>query len=322
MIRVSTLLGLAGLAFATLLFVWEGLVPIASAFAAAGIGIVWASLFHFVSMALNARAWQILLPGPGRGSLPFFFRAVWLREAVNGLLPVARVGGEVVSARFLIRHGLRSSKAVASLVVDVTISLVSQFIFTLCGLALLLLRGAAGDVVRDIAVGLVVTVPVVVMLFLLQRVGVFRLLAKIVRVLFGDRFETLVGGAASLDRTVRRLYRRRIATNLCGILQLAGWAAGAGEIWLALHFLGHDVPPGDALIIEAVIQALSSGAFVVPGALGVQEGGFVVVGALVGLPSDIALALALARRARDIILFVPALLAWQIGAGRRLIANA
>jgi putative membrane protein len=321
-IRLSTLLGLVGLAFATLLFIWEGLAPIANAFAAAGIGIVWASLFHFVSMAFNARAWQILLPGSGRGSLAFFFRAVWLREAVNGLLPVARVGGEVVSARFLMRHGMRSSKAVASLVVDMTISLVSQFVFTLCGFALLLFRGAGGDVVRDIAVGLTVTVPLVVVLIVVQRVGVFRLLARIVRVLFGDRFAALVGGAASLDRTVRRLYRRRTATNVCGALQLAGWIAGAGEIWLALHFLGHDVPAGDALIIEAVIQALSSGAFVVPGALGVQEGGFVVIGALVGLPSDIALALALARRARDIIVFVPALLAWQIGAGRRLIANA
>ncbi len=62
MIRLSTLLGLVGLAFATLLFIWEGLAPIANAFAAAGIGIVWASLFHFVSMAFNARAWQILLP--------------------------------------------------------------------------------------------------------------------------------------------------------------------------------------------------------------------------------------------------------------------
>jgi uncharacterized membrane protein YbhN (UPF0104 family) len=98
---------------------------------------------------------------------------------------------------------------------------------------------------------------------------------------------------------------------------LIGWIAGAGEVWLALRFLGHPVGLVRSLIVEAVIQALSSGAFIVPGAIGVQEGGFLFTGALIGLSPELALALALARRARDIIVFVPALLFWQIAAGRR-----
>jgi len=61
-IRAVTLVGLAGLALATLLFIWQGVGPVLAAFAAAGIGILWSSLFHAVSMALNARAWQLLLP--------------------------------------------------------------------------------------------------------------------------------------------------------------------------------------------------------------------------------------------------------------------
>ena len=60
MIRWATLIGLAGLALATALFVWQGLSPVLAAFAAAGFGILWASLFHLVSMAVNARAWQVL----------------------------------------------------------------------------------------------------------------------------------------------------------------------------------------------------------------------------------------------------------------------
>ncbi len=317
MIRTATLLGLAGLALATALFVWQGVAPVLGAFAAAGLGIVWASLFHFVSMTLNARAWQILLPRRRRSPLPIFLWAVWLREAVNGLLPVARIGGEVVSARLLMRHGLKAPKAVASLIVDMTVSLVSQFVFTLAGLVLLLERGVGGDVARDVALGLVVTVPVLAALVAVQRAGFFGLLARLFRALFGDRFDALVGGAEPLDRAVRRLYRRRHAVLACFLWQLAGWTAGAGEVWLALFFLGHPVSVGDALVVEAVIQALSSGAFVVPGALGVQEGGFLVVGGLIGLTPELALALALARRARDVIVFVPALAVWQIGAGRR-----
>lgn len=317
MIRTAALLGLAGLALATALFVWQGITPVLGAFAAAGLGILWASLFHFVSMTLNARAWQILLPRRGRGVLPIFLWAVWLREAVNGLLPVARIGGEVVSARLLMRHGLRAPRAVASLVIDMTVSLVSQFVFTLVGLALLLARGVSGEVARDVALGLVVAVPVLAALVAVQRAGFFGLLARLFRALFGNRFEMLVGGVEPLDRAVRRLYRRRRAVLVCFLWQLAGWLAGTGEIWLALLFLGHPVPLGDALVVEAVIQALSSGAFVVPGALGVQEGGFLVIGSLIGLSPELALALALVRRARDVIIFVPALAVWQIGAGRR-----
>ena len=322
MIRVATLVGLAGLAAATALFLWQGVGPVLAAFAAAGLGIVWSSLFHVVSMAFNARAWQILLPRRARGSLGFFLWAVWLREAVNGLLPVARIGGEVVSAQLLIRHGLRPMIAVASLVVDMTVSLLSQFTFTLLGLTVLVMRGAGGGVARDVALGLLATVPLVAAVFFVQRIGLFSLLARLFRLLFAGRFDALVGGAAPLDRAVRRLYRRRRAVLACYAWQIVGWSAGSGEIWLALAFLGHPVALADAFVIEAVIQALSSTAFVVPGALGVQEGGFLVVGGLVGLPPELALALALVRRARDIIIFVPALVAWQIDAGKRALSSA
>ncbi len=322
MIRAVTLLGLAGLAAATALFIWHGVGPVLAAFAAAGLGIVWSSLFHVVSMALNARAWHILLPGRGRASLWFFLWAVWLREAVNGLLPVARIGGEVVSAQLLIRRGLRPVTAAASLVVDMTVSLLSQFTFTLLGLALLVARGAGGGVARDVALGLLATVPLVAAVFVVQRVGLFTLLAKLFRALFAGRFDALVGGAVPLDRAVRRLYRRRRALLACFVWQLAGWSAGSGEIWLALLFLGHPIALADAFVIEALIQALSSSAFIVPGALGVQEGGFLVIGGLIGLPPELALALALVRRARDVIIFVPALLMWQIAAGSRALSGA
>jgi putative membrane protein len=322
MIRAAMLLGVAGLALATALLVWQGAGPIAAAFAAAGLGILWASLFHFVPMALNARAWQLLLPGRRRGSLLFYLWSVWLREAVNGLLPVARIGGEVVTARLLMRHGLSPPKVVASLVVDMTVTLASQFAFTLLGFALLAFDGGGGDVLRQGAIGLLAAIPVVAATVLVQRIGIFTLLARLFRALFGDRLDALVGGAAPLDLAVRRLYRRRSALLACFAWQLAGWVAGSGEIWLSLYFLGHAVPLLVAVAVEAVIQALASGAFVVPGALGIQEGGFLVVGALIGLPSELALALALMRRARDIIVFLPALIYWQVRAGRQALAGS
>ena len=114
-----------------------------------------------------------------------------------------------------------------------------------------------------------------------------------------------------LDQALRAVYARRPDVVACFAWQFAGWVLGAGEIWLALHFLGHERSVLDALVIEALIQAVSSAAFIVPGALGVQEGGFVVICAVLGIDATTALALATARRLRDVIIFFPGLIAWQ-----------
>ena len=322
MIRWATLCGLAGLLLATGLILDQGLAVVAGTLAAAGFGIVWASLLHLVPMAINARAWQLLLPGGRRPGLVVLTGIVWVREAVNGLLPVARVGGEAASYRLLRQRGVAAVPALASLVIDVTLSVLSQALFALLGVALLATRGGDGPVAQGLALGLVAAVAIAGLLVAVQHRGLFGPLGRLVGGLFGRRLAGLLGGERRLDRMVRQLYRRQARIIACVAWQLAGWVAGAGEIWLALYFLGHPVPAGDALIIEALAQALSSAAFVVPGALGVQEGGFVVIGGLVGLGPDLALALSLARRARDILIFVPGLLAWQAAEGRRLLARA
>lgn len=321
MIRAALLFGLAGLALATGLIVYNGLGAVLSALAGAGLGLVWAALFHAVPMVLNARAWQALWPGARRPTLLFFTWIVWVREAVNGLLPVARVGGEVVSARLMLRHGLRTSPVIASLVVDMTLSIASQFLFTVLGLLLLLLL-ESGDsgLLWQIGLALLVTVPLIAVLLLVQRMGLFELFARLFRGLFGDRWAALADSSVRFDRAVRQFYRRRGRILSCTVWQFAGWVAGAGEVWLALYFLGHPVSLLEALLLESLAQAVSSAAFVVPAALGVQEGGFLAFGSLLGLGAEVSLALALARRVRDLIVFVPPLIAWQVLEGRRLLA--
>jgi uncharacterized membrane protein YbhN (UPF0104 family) len=86
---------------------------------------------------------------------------------------------------------------------------------------------------------------------------------------------------------------------------------GAGEVWLALHFLGHPIGFERALLLESLGQAVRTAAFVVPGALGIQEGGYLVLGTVLGLTPETALALSLAKRVREIVLGVPGLVVWQ-----------
>jgi hypothetical protein len=85
----------------------------------------------------------------------------------------------------------------------------------------------------------------------------------------------------------------------------------SGEIWLSLLALGFRSDFSTAVILESGALAIRGGAFLVPGALGVQEGGYILLGGLLGIPGDIALSLSLVRRIRELALGIPALIVWQ-----------
>src|SRR5216684_1243487 len=109
MTRLALALGLMGLALATGLIAYQGFAVVFAAVASAGFGLLLVGFFHLAPLTVNARAWQILIASRRRPSLARFIWATWLRESVNGLLPVARIGGEFVAVRFMIQHGLRTA---------------------------------------------------------------------------------------------------------------------------------------------------------------------------------------------------------------------
>lgn len=300
-----------GLMLAAALFVSEGVAPVAVLLSSAGAGLLVAAAVHVVPMLFNARAWQRVLPSTGAASWPAVAVAVWIRESVNGLLPVARIGGEIASYRWLVRRGVPPSTVAASLVVDMAVALASQAVFCLLGVLLLARLRVASPLLLQLAIGAgVLVLPVIAFAMLQKTRRIERLLARIESAL-ANRWAGVIERSERVDRAVRDLCgdRRRLAA--CFGWQVAGWMAGAGEIWLALHYLGHDATLEQALLIEAVIQMISSVAFVVPGALGLQEAGFLAIGAALGIDGPTALALSVARRVRDIAIFFPGLLAWQ-----------
>jgi hypothetical protein len=85
--------------------------------------------------------------------------------------------------------------------------------------------------------------------------------------------------------------------------------------------MGADVGIPAVIAIESLLYAIRSAAFFVPNALGVQEGAYIMLGGLFGVPPDIALALSLLKRARDLVVGVPSLVAWQAMESRRLMRN-
>ncbi|WP_043360213.1 lysylphosphatidylglycerol synthase domain-containing protein [Belnapia sp. F-4-1] len=307
--RLGLLLAVAGLAGALLLIGQQDLSEVGGLLATAGFGLVLAALAHVPSMALNGHAWRLLLPRAHRPGLGAMTANVWIRESVNGLLPVARIGGEIASYRLLRGEGVAVAPAAASLMVDMALSILSQLAFSLLGLALLAWAGA-GIGWGAIGLGLLAGLALAGGFILAQRADILSRLARLLNGVAAGRFPGIAAHSARIDRMTRRIWRVRGAIAGCFLWQLAGWLAGSLEIWIALTALGYPVSIAEAVAIEAMIQALSSAAFLVPGALGLQEAGFLGLGLLLGLPAEAAAALAIARRLRDLIIFLPGLLAW------------
>jgi putative membrane protein len=318
MLKFASILGFLGLVLATGVIAWSGYDQVLQALGQAGWGIVWTSLAHIVSMMFCVIGWQALTPGKKRPGLFFFLYLLWIRAAVNNLMPVARIGGEIVAVRLMMKHGMRKAVAVASTVVETTLSVVAQFLFVLIGVGMFVVRVSDQDVTTKLLLGVMMSLPVIAVMLFVQRAGFFGILTKLFALLFRDRWKNFAGNAARLDRAVHAMYKRHGRVLWCGAMQFLSWVSCGFEIWLALYFLGYPLPLVDCLMLEALIEAAGSAAFVVPGALGVQEAGFLLFGHLLGLPPDIAAALAVIRRCRDLLLYVPGLIVWQVQEGKWL----
>ncbi|MBV8061630.1 MAG: flippase-like domain-containing protein [Alphaproteobacteria bacterium] len=327
MLRWAAFFGLLGLFVATGLIVWSGYDALVAALQTAGWGILWTSLFHLVSMLACVIGWRALMPGRKRISIPFLYYVLWLRAAVNNLMPVARIGGEIVAVRVMVKHRFRRSIAVASTVVELTSSVIAVFIFDILGIGLFALHVTNHDLGLKLLAGLLISVPPIAAMVYVQKLGFFGVLDKIFTVMLRDTWKDIVnnrfaGSVAMLDRAVHSLYRRYGNVVFCTVWQFIAWALGAVEIGLGLHYLGHPLDWTECVMVEALIQASASIAFAVPGAIGVQEAGFVFFGGMLGLPRETALALAVIRRCRDLIIYVPGLLVWQAQEGRWLFSRS
>lgn len=122
----------------------------------------------------------------------------------------------------------------------------------------------------------------------------------------------------SLDRQVRGLLHRIRPVVTAGALQLLALISGAFEIWLPLRLFGHPVGVGEAVMLESMTQAIRHVAFVVPAGVGVQEAGLIVFGHVVGISSEMALAVGMVKRIRELAWGIPTLVGWQWMEARRL----
>jgi uncharacterized membrane protein YbhN (UPF0104 family) len=105
-------------------------------------------------------------------------------------------------------------------------------------------------------------------------------------------------------------------------LHLAAWIGNAAAVWLAFRLIGARIDFSSAIAIESIVYAIRSAAVFIPNALGVQEGAYILLGPLFGVAPDMAVAVSVLKRARDIAIGVPVLLMWQAAEGRRALSRS
>ncbi|GBR03768.1 flippase-like domain-containing protein [Acetobacter oeni] len=313
--RLTVLAACFGIGLTIWMLARFGFGSILALITAGGWGILFAVLFHSLQVFLSACSWWIIGGRCGlNGAVLYLWDYVILRcvrEGVNNLLPVAQVGGEVVSARLLGHRGLGMRRAAAATICDLTVELLSQVAFTIVGLVLLLClvrRSATTDDLVESGAGVLM---IGIAIFGSQWFGAISLFEKLLVKIAGHLGWTGVDGIRGLHEEIMSLYKKSSRTMVAWVAQFAGWSIGAFEVCIILHFLGHDRSVATGYVIESVGQIAKSAAFAVPGGLGVSEGGYVLVGSLFGLPPTVSIALSLIKRLREIAWGVPSLFMWQ-----------
>lgn len=318
--RIPLIALLVGAAAFTTILVLQGPATIAATLQTAGLGVLLVPALYLPFVVLPALAWRLLFP-PGRAPrLRVLLAGSWISLAINWLLPVAQVGGELARARIAHRHGSTGREALASVVIDKSVQVAVQLALTLIALTASLAFYPDERVLLGAIAFLVLFSLLLVAFVRAQQRGIFARVSA-----FAQRmtpaFSASPDTAAGIDDALRDGWSRRGRWLGAFALLLGFRIALLVEVLLAMHLLGHDVTIVEALIIEGLSQTIRSVSFIIPGSLGAMEGGLVLVGAAMGIPQPVAFSLALCKRVREIVLGVPALIGWQIGEARALMAT-
>ena len=248
------------------------------------LGRVAVVLARVAAVAIAGGGWWLLFPREQRPSVWLCVGFRFVREGANALLPLAQIGGDFIGARCLALRGVRGTLAAASVIVDVLMQATSQLVFAIIGLILLMSMGGNELVVWPVAVGIALALPALGGFLLVQGEFGQRLRQEAAvdvcgrSRLAGVRRRSTICLSGSM-----RLYSDRAGLIRSVTWHLVGWFVGAIEVWVVLKFMGYPVDFGDAVIIESLMHAVRGAAFAVPGALGAQEGGLIVLCAIFGV---------------------------------------
>jgi glycosyltransferase 2 family protein len=253
----------------------------------------------------HARAWWHLFPNKARQAC---FPRIWLVQlagsALNDTTPGAPLGGEPIKA-MLMREQFELPVTAATLLSAKLAQALARALFIMFGIVAaawsLKLEGLPAE---SLAAGFVLTACGVATFMVLQVRGLSAPARRVFRYLrLQQGWVDRVGHAlVRVDEYLHELYRARPQDFIASVaLVLAGLCIGVVQVWLLLGWLGLRRDWTSSLAIESFSVLLNFVFFVVPGSLGVQEGGKLLIFAALGLPLSAGLSLGVAFRLNSLV---------------------
>jgi uncharacterized protein (TIRG00374 family) len=225
-------------------------------------------------------------------------------ESINNLTPFAYMGGEPVKAHLLTRLHIPMVEGMAAAIMAKLLMSMAQFAFVVLGGALAMSHLVARpDILWTLVVVVVAGGAVLGILTHGLRVGLFTQIYHLL-----DRWkltpfvlERWREHLRRLDETIVGFYRRHPRhLGLSLLWHFIGWTLGSFEVLALFYAVGLPIPLTEALAIEALASVAKGVAFFIPGSLGVQDGGNVLIVALFGFPPSLGLTFSLVRRMREL----------------------
>ncbi len=252
----------------------------------------------------NTAGWHYAFAAPHQQvSLWELFKMRQAGDGFNYLIPSATMGGELLRVNLLRRKYSIAAGAASVTIAKFTQSL-GQALFIALGLAL---AAPFAPLKPGLLPWLWVVLAVCSILLLLILAGLWQgMFSRVSRFLLEWLPHRLgrylpVDKIAELDGYIASFLKGRqgkfCASTGCFAL---GWALGSVEVFLIFHFLGLPIDLPTAVTVETLSVFIDAVLFFVPGKLGTQEGGKVLIFMSLGLPPVSGLAFGLIRRIREL----------------------
>jgi uncharacterized protein (TIRG00374 family) len=242
-------------------------------------------------------------------------------ESVNIIIPSASFAGEPVKAYFLKRHNIPMVDGIASVVISRAIMTITQIIFVMLGVGFMLfkLNISGSRLISSIAITLL-GIPIILFIIFIQKRGLFASLLKLLRIFrirlryIEDREHKL----KELDESIFQFYSHNKKSFFISFtFYFLGWIAGMIEVFLILYLLDIPIDLISTYIIESLSTVARGITSFIPGSVGGQEGGIIMIFMSLELSASVALTFGILRRLRELIwitagLFILSKLEWAI----------
>jgi glycosyltransferase 2 family protein len=207
--------------------------------------------------------------------------------------------------------GVSGATATAGLVADVFLQTSAQVLFALFGAILLVKVVGSSAILRPLLLAATAALLVLGGFYVVQR----HKRVRAIELALATRFARIAPQAqkrvAEFQTAINAIWRRPGYVLIALLVHAVAWAFGTLEVLITLYLLGRPVPLEHAAILESIGTTISIAAFFVPGSWGVQEGGYILIGQMLGLPPYLSLSLSLVKRVPDFLLGLPGLVVWQ-----------